>query len=223
MPIRCLQTCLECGRSGWYRTPLCTSCKQQLPTLTRHCEQCSLPLHHPSKLCGRCLQKSPSFDSTLAAFTYQDRIKQMILNLKYQQQCYQAHWLADLWWQQCQQRIQTVDIILPIPLHARRLRQRGYNQAALLAQQLAKHSGSPCDIHALKKIKFTQPQSELKARQRQHLPANAFSTGNLCGKSIAVVDDVMTTGSTLQAVAHCLKQHGAKTITNWVIARAIFH
>lgn len=220
MPLPCLQACLQCQCSGWYHTPLCANCQQTLPYIEQACRQCASPLYKHQTQCGQCLTQTPQFEHTIASFHYQGRIKQMIIQLKYQQQYQQAVWLADLWWQRCHTIIEPVDLIVPIPLHRQRIRQRGYNQAALLCKQFSRLSGIPYNLHALTKIQLTVPQNSLNAAQRKTISHKAFASQNVNNIRVALIDDVMTTGSTLNAASECLKRNGAQSIHCWVIARA---
>jgi ComF family protein len=114
------------------------------------------------------------------------------------------------------------DVIVPVPLSAVRLRQRGFNQALELARPLARALALPLDSHSLVRHHDTAPQSRLPWRARQANVRGAFAAlGDFTGRHVIVVDDVMTTGATLDAVARTLKDHGAAQVSNWVVARAL--
>lgn len=216
------QTCVICNRIGRYRTPLCQNCIDQLPRLQQHCLRCANPLPR-NEVCGRCLQNSPAYDKVVAAFLYQTPIDQLINQFKYQQGYHIGEWLAELWMQTTQVDFSSIDCIMPVPMHRNRLRKRGYNQAAILTKHLAHASNRRIDLHALKKIKQTTAQSTLPARQRQQLSSKVFSVNKLAVRHVALIDDVMTTGSTLDAVATCLKNSGIQSVTACVVARTHHH
>lgn len=176
-----------------------------------------------SSECGQCLQRNHFFDASYAAFDYRDQIKTMINQLKFNQQYYQAIWLSDLWLEHFSVITFEVDLIIPVPLHSKRLRSRGYNQAALIAKQLAKGLRIPFALTAVKRTQYSEAQSSLTAKQRQRINASHFQSERIDIKRVAVIDDVMTTGSTLNALAACIKQQGVEHVENWVIARTLKH
>lgn len=173
--------------------------------------------------CGQCLQGLNQFDATYAAFDYRDLIKTMINKLKFNQQYYQATWLSDLWLERFSDTTFNIDVIIPVPLHRRRLRKRGYNQAALLAKRISKKRQLPVSLTGVVRQCYTEPQTSLPAKQRQRINASYFNSHLVGIKRVAMVDDVMTTGSTLNALATCLKRQGVEHIENWVIARTLKH
>jgi ComF family protein len=114
------------------------------------------------------------------------------------------------------------DVIVPVPLHTRRLRERGYNQAALLARELGKGVGLPVLERALIRVRYTSPQVDLNAEERKENVQGAFHcpTDRVAGKSVLLVDDVYTTGATLEACSLALKQRGVLTVWALTLARA---
>jgi ComF family protein len=115
-----------------------------------------------------------------------------------------------------------VDVVVPVPLHTARLRERGYNQAALLARELAQQAGLPIDEGTLVRKRATAPQVELNAKQRKENVHGAFyCSGNaLTGKRVLLIDDVCTTGATLEACAVALYENGARSVQALTLARA---
>ena len=114
----------------------------------------------------------------------------------------------------------SVDLIVPLPLHPRRLAERGYNQAVEIARPLAQALGVPLDVHVGERVRDTAAQTGLPWKKRASNVRHAFACGRrLDGLKLAVVDDVMTTGATLEAYARALKQAGAARVENWVVAR----
>lgn len=218
--------CLLCLSRTNTEKRLCEPCINELPILTQACMQCAeiLPSNINVLICGRCQKTSPAFDRTYALFTYEAPIPQMIIALKFKHDLSFAAAMAELLltrivntWYQHQPY---PDLILPVPLHAKRLRERGFNQAIEIARPLAKALHLPLDYKNIYRIKQTKAQSELSAKERQANMKRAFSCDKqFHGLHLAVVDDVMTTGETVHALSSLLKKRGAKTIDIWCFAR----
>jgi len=187
-----------------------------------HCSVCLWPVP-VAGICGRCISSPPVFTRTISAFRYTFPIDALIHSLKYQSNLAMVPVLAQLLLTQLQATGCKPDIIIPMPLHPIKLQERGFNQSMEIARYLSKYLRIVLLANDCKRIRHTLPQAELPWKKRQKNIRNAFSCKtNLSGKHIAVVDDVMTTGATLNEVAKVLHQQGAKEISNWVIART-FH
>lgn len=214
-PCHCL-LCLAKDPSG---LNLCQACRVDLPWLTLACPRCSLPLHYPGQLCGTCQRHPPSFDTSIALFHYATPIDRLILELKFAAGLHHARLFAALLGTRLAK--ETVpDCIIPVPLHPSRQRERGFNQAIEIARPLSKQLGCPLDIESCIRIRPTPPQSLLSGSQRRSNLRGAFTlTRPLQARHVAVLDDVMTTGSTLNAVAKLLRQAGAERIDVWLCAR----
>lgn len=112
-------------------------------------------------------------------------------------------------------------MLVPVPLHRARLRERGYNQSLELARVVARHFGLPLAMHAVRRVRATTPQTTLTSNERRRNVRNAFhATVDFSGKRVVIVDDVMTSGHTVNALARCLRRAGAVSIVVWVTARA---
>ncbi len=221
--------CVLCG-SGTHQhqtANLCDTCHNSLPILPHHCPQCArfLPIStHPHTICGACLKESPPFDRTFALFPYQPPIISLIAQMKFHQQLSHAYLFGTLlsrqiqdWWY-AQNRLP--DLILPVPLHETRLRERGFNQAYEIAKPIAATLGIPIDIQGSCRHKPTSPQSGLPAHRRKTNIRHAFSVRTRYDNlHLAVIDDVVTTGQTMREFCHALKQHGASKIDVWCCAR----
>lgn len=220
-------TCILCGYFAQQSRIICFECEQDLPILSHYCQQCAqfLPVTEKIDLiCGACLQHSPPFDFTHALFPYQAPIIQLIIQLKFRHQLSHAQAFARFFIKAIQKQWYAKkplpDLIIPVPLHPIRLRERGFNQALEIAKPIAKALGLPIDNHGAKRIKHTVAQSSLPARERKQNIANAFSVHrNYTGLSIALIDDVITTAHTVTEISAILKQHGAKRIDVWCCAR----
>lgn len=221
--------CVLCGNLA-HSPPiinLCGNCSISLPILPYHCPQCAqfLPLtigHHSH--CESCLTQAPPFDRTFALFPYEFPIDSLITQLKFQRQLSHALLFGNLLANQISQtwyrQDSLPDLLLPIPLHHSRLRERGFNQAYEIAKPIAQALKLPIDIQHTLRHKPTRTQSSLPARHRKANIQNAFSVSNdYTGLHLAVIDDVITTGHTVREFCRVLKQHGAGRIDVWCCAR----
>lgn len=219
--------CLLCDNPLYHTEAICQPCQQDLPILPQHCPQCAqfLPTATPAGLkCGQCLTSPPDYAKTYALFPYASPIMQLIIRLKFQHQLPIARALGIL----MAERIHTEwyvgkplpDLILPIPLHARRLRERGFNQALEIAKPLSRRLKLPLDRHGVKRIRNTAAQSGLTASARLLNMKNAFhTTVDYSGLTVAIIDDVVTTGNTVNECSRLLKNRGAAGIDVWCVAK----
>jgi ComF family protein len=193
-------TCRLCRAAGLADLELCPSCREELPWIAHGCRRCALPLPVDSdvSLCSNCINKPPSLDEDLAT----------------------ARLLGELLASNMAQisRIKPA-IVVPVPLHRKRLAERGYNQALEIARPLSK-KGYRLDPICCRRHKPTSAQSDLPASARKKNVHNAFSAIRpLDGLGVLLIDDVMTTGATLNELAGTLKKAGAERVAAWVIAR----
>lgn len=211
------QDCLLCAANADAGL-LCRDCLSDLPALPADlCPVCAeaSPGSHP---CGACLKQAPHFDATLAALEYRFPTDKIIQAFKYQRRLAVAGFLAD---RMLAGERPAGDLVVPLPLSAHRLRERGFNQAVEIARPLAHALGLPLVLDGLTRRLDTVPQATLPWKERRRNVRHAFECAiDLTGKSVIVVDDVMTTGATLDEFARVLKDHGASTVINWVAARA---
>ena len=209
--------CALCGARGGLEL-LCEGCAAGLPELPEHCPRCALPSPSGS-LCGSCLAAPPHFDETTALWLYEFPCDRLVQALKYRAwlglASFFARRLAPL-------APRAVDLLVPMPLHPERLAQRGFNQALEIARSLAARTGVAIEPRAVHRARNTVPQTELPYDERAKNIRGAFASRlDLSGKTIAVVDDVMTTGATLNELAMVLKRSGAARVHNLVVARAV--
>ncbi|MBX3709848.1 MAG: ComF family protein [Gammaproteobacteria bacterium] len=220
-------SCVLCGFATNTPCHICIKCRRELPILPHCCQQCGLflpMLPNISLKCGACLARSPSFNLTYALFPYEPPIIQLITKLKFQQQLYYAKALGELLAEQIEMvwyaNKPLPDLIIPVPLHPHRLRERGFNQTLEIIRPAAKKYRLPIDIHGIKRIKHTKAQSGLAASERKRNMTNAFQASrDYTNLTIAVIDDVITTGCTITEFCNILKQQGAKHIDVWCCAR----
>ncbi|MDX1572457.1 MAG: ComF family protein [Methylophaga sp.] len=202
---------------------LCIACQADLPRLTSGCLRCASPLVDPG-ICGQCLQKPPPHEQIFCLLPYLSPIDDLIGAYKYHQQLGLRDFFAAQMAAKLKMRDDLPTLILPVPLHKRRLRQRGYNQSADLANRLGQLLNIDVDNHTLKRIRATQPQSELPFKARRKNLRGAFACGDLHGvKHVALIDDVYTTGHTVAEAGRCLQKQGVTRLEVWTIARAIRH
>ena len=213
--------CRLCGVSCQHHA-LCDACINDLPLLGHACPRCAMPTPH-SQLCGRCLNKPPQQDFSFSLFHYQEPIKGLIADFKYHDKLYLGQLFAHLMTKPLSHR-HLPQLLIPIPLHSKRLRQRGYNQSLELAKALSKSLKIPISNQFLTRTKNTAPQASLPFEQRKNNIQHAFSLMNENIPShIVLIDDVLTTGHTANAAVKTLRQKGVETIEVWTIARTIRH
>lgn len=210
-------TCFVCG-SDAATACVCADCESELPFhSTEACPVCAIPAPS-SSICGRCLRDAPAYASTSAVFTYAFPVDRMIQALKYQSRLALAAYFSG-WLARCRMP-SGIDLIIPMPLHRQRLRERGFNQAVELARPLARAWGLPLDTGLASRTLDTAPQVALPWRARYRNMREAFDCrATLAGRSVLVIDDVMTTGATLEGLARELRRRGAVRVCNLVVAR----
>jgi ComF family protein len=215
------QDCFLCGASSG-ESLLCTACTASLPGLTaERCPVCALPTPD-SSLCGACLKQMPHFDATQAVFRYEFPVDSLIQALKYAHRLASADFLGRVLAQTTLPRLP--GLILPVPLSHVRLAQRGFNQAVEIARPLSRALGVALEIAHVHRRRDTTPQASLPWKERAKNIRHAFECEvDLTGKTVLVIDDVMTTGATLDELARTLKAHGAARVENLVLARALRH
>jgi ComF family protein len=206
-----------CSGRGAAPALLCAACDADLPRLAGpRCPRCALdsPRGEP---CGRCLSEAPHYDATVAALAYELPADALVHALKFRGELALASLLGELLLRKIENL--EIDCVMPVPLSAARLRQRGYNHAAEIARHLAR---GKLDLALCERTRDTPPQMDLPFDARRRNVRGAFRcTRALAGQCVAVVDDVMTTGATLNEVAAVLKTAGAARVVNWVVARTL--
>lgn len=210
--------CQYCGGAAGAQ-PLCNECFAALPWNRCACPRCALPQNHDGD-CAHCLRRAPDFDRAWCAFRLEAPIQQSIHGLKYQARFLQARMLGSLLAQQLAQREQLPELLIPVPLHGRRLFRRGYNQALELARVVARDTGITLLPQAAQRQRATADQIGMTAAQRRRNVRNAFTVdARVAGRRVALLDDVMTTGATLGALARACKHAGAAEVEAWAVAR----
>ena len=200
---------------------LCAQCDAELPRLKGAlCPRCALASPNGA-LCGRCLTQAPHYDATIAALSYGFPADVLVQALKFHGELALAPMLADLL-SKCVAGRSEADCIIPVPLSAGRLRERGSNHALEIARQVARATGRRLAPELCERRRDTPPQIGLPLAERAKNVRGAFHCPQLVGGArIAVLDDVMTTGATLDEIAATLKRAGAARVENWVVARTL--
>ncbi|MCC5812314.1 MAG: ComF family protein [Ectothiorhodospiraceae bacterium] len=213
--------CRACGDPGIGGLDICASCYRHLPRNRRGCVRCAEPLPAAGALCARCQQHLPAFDQVLAPWHYQPPMDWLAQELKFRHRLASGRLLGELLGRWLQREGAVADVIIPMPLHGSRLRERGFNQATELATPIAARLGIPLDRAALQRVRATAAQTSLPLRERKRNLRRAFRCEcRLDGLRIALVDDVVTTGSTADAAAATLKRAGATEVHLWAVCRA---
>lgn len=184
------------------------------------CPRCAIPTP-AGQVCGACLKHPPAFTYSLAAYSYAFPVDQLIQALKYQKRLAIAPLLGDALAQAVEARPRP-DFLVPMPLHPARLRQRGFNHATEIAREIAHRLNLPMNLDTCQRVRDTPPQVALAYTQRRRNVRDAFSCrGDVTGKRIALIDDVMTTGTSLDELAHTFIKAGALEVETWVVARTL--
>jgi len=202
---------------------ICPSCFSDLAWLeSAQCLSCALPVSNNIDLCGRCLVNPPYYDKTQAVFEYKGEVEWLIQQLKFHGKLIPGHVLGLIIADQLTERLKSssIEVMIPVPLHVKRIRERGFNQTVELFRSLSKRLAIPMDVTNGERRVFTDKQSGLSAKQRQKNIKGVFHFQRaISAKRVAIVDDVMTTGSTVNELARLLKAQGVEYVEVWVCAR----
>jgi ComF family protein len=198
---------------------ICTECNKELPFVVQPmCEKCGKPLKDSAHAvyCHDCFKQSHEYDQSWAVFVYEGIVRQTIYRFKYGDHPEYAKYLGIFMAKQLQQLAKCqADLIIPVPIHHTRKKQRGYNQAEKLVKVISYETHIPYDSSVLLRIKETKPQSGLSPKQRKNNLKKAFGISDdskIKQKKILLVDDIYTTGSTADCCSRLLKQKGAKEV-----------
>lgn len=224
--------CLCCSKVISEEALFCSTCWQKLQFITEpKCNICSHPFEQSSAnsllLCPICLIKKPPYKKAISLLHYNSAAKKIIGDLKYRDTTYLAKKLAKFLYNKTKSELENIDLVVAVPLHAKKLRQRKFNQSTLLAKELAKLLNKEFSHDFLIKDQNTKPQASLTKKERQQNLKNAFKLNlkyqeTVKNKNILLIDDVITTGSTLEACSKVLKKHGANDIVVLTVAKAVF-
>jgi ComF family protein len=221
--IRLPGLCAVCR--GWGRGRICGSCLERFAPACHRCARCALPVTAGASTCGSCLSAPPAFDAALACVDYGPPWDRLVTAFKF----HSALDLGPVFVAALAHAVAAAPppaptLLLPVPLAPARLRERGYNQAWELTRRLGRRLAIEADAGLLLRLRETSHQLSLPPAERMGNMRGAFAVeprrrGEIAGRAIAVVDDVMTTGSTAAEIAAVLKQAGAAHVAVWVVAR----
>lgn len=222
-------SCLLCGQKLYLAAHgICSYCRRSLhAAYPPSCHRCALYLEAGDGPCGRCLVSPPWWDKLVAAGDYCPPLSTILGKFKFQQRFELAIPLARLlllrWLEGYHSHLlHKPDLLLPVPLHRYRQWRRGFNQSVLLAKPLSRWLGVPLDQTLLWRTKHTAPQQGLNAAARKKNLRHAFVlNGGICGKRVALIDDVVTTGSTVGELSRILHEGGAEEIQVWTLCRTM--
>jgi ComF family protein len=218
--------CVICHLPSEFSIALCQACILQMPFKFLSCAKCAfpLPIHHEPRICGDCLNRRWEFDQCWCLFHYEQTVQKLLIGLKFFDQLLNAslfgHLLSEklVSWYECKP---LPEVIIPVPLHPARTRKRGFNQAIEIAKAISQQTAIPIDSRCCKRTRKTLPQSELDKFSRRNNVKNAFTiTTSITYQHVAIVDDIFTTGNTVDALAKALRLAGVRQIDVWCIARA---
>jgi ComF family protein len=222
--------CLKCGEGVEAQGDLCPACWRQIDFIAEPlCEICGLPFAFGAgegAVCGACARKRPHFDRARAVMRYDQLSRDLILAFKHADRLDAAPVFAAWLGRAGQGLLGNCDALAPVPLHRFRLLSRRYNQAAVLAIELAKRTDKPVLPDLLRRLRATPSQGGLSARERRTNVRGAFAVRHryrdwVVGRRLLLLDDVMTTGATIEACARALKQAGAASVDALTIARVV--
>jgi ComF family protein len=203
---------------------LCAGCEADLPLNDSACEHCAEPLpanHSTVALCGRCLQQAPAFDACFAPFRYAYPVDRMIQGLKYRHDLVYGRVLGQLLALHLSRRETRPELVIPVPLGTARYRERGFNQARELALPVCEALDLTLNSQLIVRCRETPEQAALDRKDRLTNTQRAFAlTSPLTARHVAIVDDVVTTGSTANEISKVLRSAGAEWIEVWAVARA---
>ncbi|MES2355758.1 MAG: ComF family protein [Pseudomonadota bacterium] len=214
------QDCVLCGVTAG-SSMVCCDCLRTLPYHNlQACPRCALPTADGA-ICGRCLVKPPIFERAVAVFDYCYPLAELLHAFKYGGQFAVGKFLANALVERVQKE-RWPELIVPMPLYPSRLAERGFNQAAEIARGVSCATDLPFSLSTLVKIRDTAPQVGLPWKERRANVKGAFACkADFSGMRVAIVDDVMTTGASLDEAAKSIKQAGASEVVIWVVARTL--
>ena len=214
--------CLLCSAQTGDFNQLCDACYNDLPDYPHRCKICAISLPPRQTTCGQCQVNPPRFDHAYSPYRYQAPVRQLIHQLKYGHKLHVAGILGDLLADFLQNQLETTpDVLIPVPLHRKRIIERGFNQSNELARRIQSRLGIPINNQLVKRRIHTESQTGLNPKKRKANIAGAFQilTKSIPSR-ILIIDDVLTTGMTSNELAKCLKKQGAISVDIAAVARA---
>ena len=216
-------TCVLCGGKGAAGKDLCADCFAELPWNRHACPRCAAPLppDTDTPLCGDCIRQLPSWDAARSPLAYGFPVDKLIQRFKFEGDLAVGRLLGSLLAEYIAAGDDRPDCIVPVPLHASRLKERGFNQAVELARPVSRRMKVKVRLDLCERSRATQVQSTLDADERRKNLKDAFTVkAPVQGLHLVLLDDVVTTGATAESLAKALREAGARRITLWSVCRA---
>ncbi|HSC46950.1 MAG TPA: ComF family protein [Gammaproteobacteria bacterium] len=217
-------SCLLCGDPGARGLDICGACFEDLPWNRHPCPRCAAPLPPDADvgLCGNCLKSPPAWDEAKSPLAYAYPLDKLVQRFKFDGDLATGRLLGELLAEYLAAGGgEKPDCIVPVPLHVARLKERGFNQAVELAQPVSKRLKVPVRLDVCERVRATEIQSKLDATERKKNLKDAFAVKrSVDGRHVAILDDVVTTGTTVEMLAKLLKESGAARISVWSLMRA---
>lgn len=220
--LRLPSICILCNQFHKSNLAVCTHCIELLPTLEPACIHCAFPLPNTDYLvCGYCIKNPPHFDASTINYRFEEPLRGIVHRFKYHNGLYLGPFLGQLILNAWEKKPSYPQCLIPVPMHNQKLKTRGFNQTIVLTRFLAKRLKIPYDPHRCKKIINTLPQAQLSGKNRTHNMNNVFTAPLLPYHHVALVDDLLTTGSTANELARLLKRSGVQRVEVWCCARTV--
>jgi ComF family protein len=214
--------CLICKLKYKKRTPICPECEKKIPSLPTLCFFCSEPtLDASSQLCLQCQYQASNIRRIFVFYEYAEPLRTLITDFKFHHHYSLLNYLSELFLSQLPEDAKQTECLIPIPLHRKKHAKRGYHQTYLLAKSLGKRLSIPVSLKYCKKIIETASQSQLNRQDRQHNLKNAFKFSKPNFEKITLIDDIITTGATIQTIAQGFQELGVEHIDVWCLAKSI--
>ena len=212
--------CIGCGQSLKPLQYFCPVCASLLECISPACHLCGLENQNSGSICAACLHHPPRWQKIIAPLIYRDFSRNLLIQLKFGESLYLANYMVSHLIEHFQQGQPYPEVLIPVPLHQNRLIHRGYNQAFEIANIMSRMLNIPIDTQALKRIRHTESQLGLSASKREKniLRAFRFKT-SLQYSHVAIVDDIVTTGSTANEITKTLHRAGVPNVEIWGLAR----
>lgn len=214
--------CLSCGLSIESSAFLCADCQASLERVPNPCTHCALPNPADGSVCPACRHQPPRWQSVTAPLVFRGGARKLIHDLKFNEQIHIANALVTHFYALFP--ADKIEVLIPVPLHKSRLLERGFNQSEEIANCLSQWLDIPVDRSSLHRIKATAAQSGLSPHKRRKNILKAFEFNPPTNyQSVAIVDDVITTGSTMSEITKVLKRSGISHVEVWSLTRALKH
>lgn len=221
--LRIPAICALCEQYHKDEGTVCNFCRHFFTKIQKKCAKCSLPLINPTpnSLCGKCLSNKVFYDKVYVNYIYEEPLKTLIHQFKYKDGIYLKNFFINLMLKNPEINHMHTECLIPIPIHIDKQKKRGFNQSALLAYGLAKKLKISVSHNYCQKVINTLPQAHLNLKDRIKNLKNSFTIQKPPFKHITLIDDLITTGTTVNEIAKQFKKQGIETVNIWCIARAI--